>query len=274
MRKILLLLLLCAINSVAQESSRKMIDKEPDKNNQKVISRYNRYYFNSNIAPGFMQSPPPSRWCYTAIFGVNPNSTMSNEDIEVNVVKNWVANPVYNDQEDRVYFIVIKNKTRKALYIDKGYCFKVFNDGSRKPYYDLQHQTDSNQQQRYIVIPPRSKKNLTDYRWDMSKSVNYPEILEYPEDFQWSAAEANVGKGFVENGGEISFTENTSLYHRSFLITYSDEKDFSTYSMVKINFYIRQIIGIYYPELNKDYKLNNSIHNADEHTITSCEVIY
>jgi len=251
-----------------------MIYKEPDKNNQKVINRYNRHYFNRNEVPRFQPSVPPSRWCYTAIFGVNPNSTMSNEDIEVNIVKKWVANPLNNDQEDRVYFVVIKNKTRKPLYIDKGYCFKVFNNGRRKPYYDLKHQTDSSQQQRYIVIPPGSKKNLTDYRWAMSKSGKYAEILEYPEDFQWSVAEAKVGKDFLRTGDEISFTENSSPYHRMFLITYSNEKDFSTYTIVKINFYIRQIIAIYYPELIRDRYLYNSMRNADEHIITSCEVIY
>lgn len=259
---------------MAQETSRQMIYKAPDKNNQKVINKYNRYYHNCAIAPRLSTGVPPSKWCYTALFGVNPNSTMSNEDIEVNVVKKWVANPLNSDQEDRVYFIVIKNKTRQPLYIDKAYCFKIFNDGRKIPYYDLAHQTDSARQQRYLVVPPRSKKNLTDYRWGMSKRGNYLEFLEYPEDFQWNAAEAGVSKDFLRWGDEIRYTENNSPYHRSFLITYSKDDDFSTYSMVQINFYIRQLIGMYYPELIKDYYSEDPMPDADEHTITSCEVIY
>ena len=273
MRKILLLFLLCSITSMAQETTRKLIEMAPDKNNQKVIKKYNRYYYKLKTNP--LGGPKSlSKWYYTAIFGVNTNSTMSNDDIEVNVIKKWVANPLYNDEEDRVYFVEIKNKTDKTIYIDKGYCFKIFNDSSRKSYYDLNQPTDSSQKQRYIAIPPHSKKNLSDYRWAMSKSGKYPEILEYPEDFQWSAAEAGISKDFLRIGDQIRYTENNSPLHRSFLITYSKEKDFSTYSTVKIDFYIRQLIGLYYPELNRDYFGDDRMRDSDEYTITSCEVIY
>ena len=273
MRKILLLLLLCSISSMAQEATRTMIETAPDKNNQKVIKRYNRYYLNSTRRMAWV-GKAPSEWCYTAIFGVNTNSTMSTNDIEVNFLKKWVPNPLYSDGEYRVYFVEIKNKTDKPIYIDKGYCLKVLNDGSKKFYYDRQQQTDSSKTERYITIPPRSKRNLSDFRWAMSKSGNYPEILEYPEDFQWNAAEAGVTKNFLNKGEEIRYTEDNSPYHMSFIINYSKEEDFSTYSMVKIDFYIRQIIGMYYPELVRNIFGDYRMLDSDEHAITSCEVIY
>ena len=35
---------------------------------------------------------------YTAIFGVKTNSLMSNDDIEINFLKKWVDNPIYNER--------------------------------------------------------------------------------------------------------------------------------------------------------------------------------
>ena len=274
MRKILLLLLLCSISSMAQETTRKMIETAPDKNNQKVIKKYNRFNYRSFTNYSYSGILPSTKCPYTAIFGVDTNSTMSNDDIEVNFIKKWVPNPLYSDEEDRVYFVEIENKTDNPIYIDKGYCYKVLNDGSQKFYYDLKQQTDSSKTERYIAIPPHSKRNLSDYRWAMSKNGNYPEILEYPEDFDWSAAEAGISKDFLVGGDEVRYTENSSPYHMSFVINYSKEEDFSTYSMVKINFYIRQLIGTYYPELVKINSADFRMRDVDEYTITSCDVLF
>ena len=268
MKKILLLLLLCSITSMAQETPRKMIETAPDKNNQKVIKRYNRFYYHRSLTPSYGPYIRPGS-PYTAIFGVGTNSTMSNDDIEVNVIKKWVISPLFTDKEERVYFVEIKNKTKKTIYIDKSHCFKILNDGSRKSYYDLKRHADWSQKERYIAIPPRSKKNLSDYRWQMSESGKYPVILEYPETFDWSPAEVGINVDFLPYEGDVRYTEKDSPYHISFVINYSKEKDFSTYSMVKIDFYIRQLICIYFPEIYSRDDIPG-MRLSDKYTITNC----
>ena len=54
-----------------------------------------------------------------------------------------------------------------------------------------------------------------------------------------------------------------SPFCRSFLIAYSKQEDFSRYSLALINFYIREIIGWYYPELIRD-----DIQNITESRVT------
>ena len=100
------------------------IDVEPDKNNQKVIKRYNRFH----ITPYNLRG---SSVGFTAVFGVKKNSLMSTEDVEVNVVKRWVPDAAINDQDNRLYFVEIKNKTAQTIYIDKGNSFRIYNDSSR-----------------------------------------------------------------------------------------------------------------------------------------------
>ena len=274
MWKIIFFCLFCSMTSMAQDRPQNMIYSVPDKHNQKVIKRYNRYHFKPNV----LSSPTGvlDARSFTDIWGVNTNSLMSNDDIEVNFVKKWVENPIYNDMDDRMYFVVIKNKTDKTIYIDRGYSFKIYNNGCKLPYYDPNLQTDtcSKTKKRYIAIPPHSKRNLSDYLWVKKGNGNYAEITEYPEDFQWSVGAARVYKGFLRYGEARRFTENNSPYHRSFLITYSKEKDFSTYSLLMINFYLRELIGMYYPELYKENFGDLRMYGADEYTITSCTTIY
>ena len=71
------------------------------------------------------------------------------------------------------------------------------------------------------------------------------------------------------------FTEEDSPYYRSFLIAYSKQEDFATYSLAMINFYMKEVVGLYYPE-NYEY---NSIQNFyikgdDRYSITSWTRLY
>ena len=262
---------ICATISMAQSRPMTMVFMPPDKNNEKIIKRYNRYHYRPNSL--YEMTGPFGSNSFTAIFGVNSNSIMSNDDVEVNVLKKWVDNPIYNDKEERYYFIEIKNKTNQTIYIDKGYSFRIYNNSFKMPYYDVSLQSDSCSGKRYITIPPHAKRHLTDYLWEKRNS-NYAEITEYPEDFEWSPLAARVHKGFLRYEEARRFTEANSPYHRSFLITYSKDEDFSTYSMLMINFYLRELIGIYYPELYKDDFSDRRLYGADEYTITNCVTLY
>ena len=51
---------------------------------------------------------------------------MSTDEAEVNVVKRWVQDVAVNDRDNRLFFVEIKNKSDDTIYIDKGYCFRIY----------------------------------------------------------------------------------------------------------------------------------------------------
>ena len=126
----ILLLLTATVLSVPLHAQ-KMVFAAPDKNNQKVVKRYNCYSHNWGYPDMGGRAVG-----YTAVFGVKQNSIMSTDDVEVNVVKRWVQDAAVNDLENRMYFIEIKNKSDKTLYIDKSHCYRIYHDGTRYCYYD------------------------------------------------------------------------------------------------------------------------------------------
>ena len=239
--------LFCSTTLVAQQ----MVYVGPDKNNQKVIERYNRCHYRISLAQVLLSGNNKSK-DFTAIFGVKTNSLMSNDDIEINFLKKWVDDPIYNDKENRVYFVEIKNKTSDTIFIDRSRCFRMDSDGSRYCYYDSLKRQDANSTKRMMAIPPHGKRNLTDYRWVKHEDGNYVEIVEYPEEFLWNLNAAGMYEGFVNYDEVKYFTEENSPYYRTFLIAYSKQPDFSTYSLATINFYIREIIGWRYSEVIRD----------------------
>jgi hypothetical protein len=246
--------------------AKKLVIIAPDHNNQKVIKRYNRYKHRDRFMSGAAQG-------YTAVFGVRTNSVMSTDDVEVNVVKKWVQDAAVNDQDNCLYFVEIKNKSDDTVYIDKGYCFRIYNNGSRYRYFDPKKEL-ANSAKRFIVIPPHSKRNLSDYKAELINKGKYRElkIVDYPEEFYWTGKSAGVFKGRLNVGEVLSFSEDTSPYYRSFLITYSKEKEFSEYSYLTINLYMRQLIGAYFPERYQGcFYSDFSLIGGDKYTITSSE---
>ena len=239
--------LLCSTTLVAQQ----MVYVGPDKNNQKVIRRYNRCHYRLTPAQVLLSHSGKSK-DFTAIFGVKTNSLMSNDDVEINFLKKWVDDPIYNDKENRVYFVEIKNKTSDTIFIDRSRCFRMDSDGSRYCYYDSLKRQDANSTKKMLAIPPHGKRNLTDYRWVKHKEGNYVEIVESPEEFLWNLNAAGMYEGYVCYDDVKTFTEENSPYYRTFLIAYSKEPDFATYSLATINFYIREIIGWRYSEVIRD----------------------
>ena len=186
-------------------------------------------------------------------------------------------NPIYNDKEDRVYFVQIKNKTSDTIYIDRSRCFRTDSDGSKYCYYDPSKCSDSLSTQRMIAIPPHAKRNLTDYRWVKNKRSGYVEIVEYPEEFLWNLDAAGMYEGYVNYDEVKTFTENNSPYYRTFLIAYSKQADFAIYSLATINFYIREIVGWRYPEsIRENVKIvsESRLTGEDKYSITSWIPLY
>ena len=244
-KMLILFCLLCTTTTMAQQ----MVYVGPDQKNQKVIDRYNRCHFRVTLGQTLYRRKSKD---FTAIFGVKTNSLMSNDDVEINFLKKWVDDPIYNDKENRVYFVEIKNKTSDTIFIDRSRCFRMDSDGSRYCYYDSLKRQDANSTKKMLAIPPHGKRNLTDYRWVKHEDGNYIEIVESPEEFLWNLNAAGMYEGFVNYDEVKYFTEENSPYYRTFLIAYSKEPDFATYSLATINFYIREIIGWRYPEVIKD----------------------
>ena len=271
MKKTVFLYLLCSLTVMAQSATRKMVTVEPDNHNRKIIGRYNKCCKSPNMYPETQFSKD-----FTAIFWVAENSMMSNQDIEITIVKKRINNAIYDDKEDRVYFVQIENKTDKPLYIDRGCCFRIDSDGPRYCYYDPHDPVDSLYKERIVTIPPHGRKNLTDYRWIKNPQNNIVEVVEYPEEFLWNMEAVGISRGYLHIGGAKLFTEKNSPFSRTFEICYSKEADFSTYYLAQVNCYIREIIGCYYPE-NYQYDIFQSryvVVGEDEYSITSWLPLY
>lgn len=122
----------------AQSFSQVMINKPADANNDKIIERHNV------VHPNLNGKPPKNKACTscTIKYGIKTSSIMSNEDIEMEFVRKLFTDYYYNDA--LYYYINITNKTDRVLYIDKGNCFKIYNDGYSYCYYDASIQTTVN----------------------------------------------------------------------------------------------------------------------------------
>ena len=280
-KAILIFCMLCSVTSVAFSQSeaspiraKRFVYMGPDKKNQKIIGRYNNCHFRIDLSFYAMKHGNGAK-DFTAIFGVRSNSMMSNDDIEISVLKKWVDNPLYDDKEDRVYFVQIKNKTDQTIYIDRKYCFRLDSDGSKRYYYDPEKESDSLSVSRMIVIPPHGMSNLTDYRWRIHQNGQYAEIIEYPEDFLWNINAVGITEGYLGYGETKRFSEENSPYYRSILIAYSKQEDFSTYSLAMVNFYIREIVGMYFPETYSNGRLYESqLIGDNDYSITSWIPLY
>ena len=121
------------------DSSQGLIKKTAAANNADIIAKHNVIHPNLSGKP---ESGKAAKGC-TIKFGVASSSIMSNDDAEISFIRRVATGYDYNDE--LWYFINIKNKTDKVMYVDRGNCFKVFNDGYAECYYDASKQTTVNQ---------------------------------------------------------------------------------------------------------------------------------
>ena len=209
---------------------------------------------------------------------VNNSSILSNYEVEMNIVRQ-VAQSKYALSVLR-YYIEIKNKTDNMIYIDKGNSFKIINDIAT-PFHDTKQVsvTSGNvsgaslglgsiagaigmdgavgqiagglsvggsssssvsttySQQRILTIPPHSSAYISEHKWDNYKGNKWQQISEV-EDFQ-----VTYKGNPVKNGQYIEFNNNTSPCKYKYLITYSTEPDFKSFSYLNADLYIRYIVG-------------------------------
>lgn len=290
-------------------SSQRLTKKTTDSRNTEIISLYNQQHELINIR--VKKSKNPLAKHVLPILGIRTSSTMSNEDIEMTFVLDRIEDP-NNHYKYPIYYINLKNKTDKTIHIDKGNCFRLYNDGTFHCYYDNTEQTTINlggasggslglgsvtgalgiggfigqlangvniggdsshsvsttySQQRVITIPPHGNRNLTDEKWVKTKNGGILNeaaytIVEEAEDFRIEESMYsyihNKYSGIVNKGQILVFNENEIPWKREYIITYSTEEDFKTYSSINSELYIREIIGAFKgvkpDNLGKDFK--------------------
>lgn len=126
--------------SAQSSTSTRFINKKPDSSNSQIIASYNRIYQPTSKVKS---NNKPAK-AGLLIIGVKEKSIMSNEDIEMNIVRKVLESPEVGGFKYQGYHIILKNKTDKVLYIDKGNCFRIYADGNTFCYYDNSEQTTVN----------------------------------------------------------------------------------------------------------------------------------
>lgn len=300
--------------------SQNFVRKPADKRNVELIDMYNNVYSPKKN----LKNRNKKANSYILFFGVEPSSIMSNDEIEIQLVRTDMN--IFGF-ETLAYNINIKNKTNRTIYIDKGNCFKIFADGKSFCYYNSTKQITVSKgsgngsslslgsvagvigvggalgqiaggvtvgqsssrsvsttfsQERIVRIPPYSNKNLIDENYVEMKSLHFGsgkavyQTFEYAESFDYDLLRASeigwlggnnkaiqddriyfdplLPLNLVKIGESIIYDEKNTPFKQKYIITYSTEEDFRTYSSLQADIYLHQVIGV-----DKYRKKNNLI---------------
>ena len=123
-------------------------------------------------------------------------------------------------------------------------------------------------QQRVIAIPPHGTKELSDYKYVRSSKgsiVSYSDYRELESGEEFKVWHAEMPRGIINNGQIKIYDENDFPWKQEYYITYSTEEDFRTYSILNIELYIHEIIGVQDNwEVGKEDKI---IEGLNEHSL-------
>ena len=228
------------------------VEVEAAENNQALLDRYN----NSQVkilrqknADKVMKSD------YYYKFGFTKKSVLSNQDIEVVYLLNEAPTRSHRD-------IRITNKTGQTIYVDLSRCFRINLDGSSHTYYDSSRQTSVTNagstgasvhlgagvsigggatnavtttytNERILAIPPHSHGYLSTLKMVGKEVITEGEPWKTTYAMPW----------VVKRWKIYNFTEADTPGRFSYTVTYSKDADFSTYSQVKTELYIQQVLG-------------------------------
>ena len=126
------------VTATTQEA--KLTESLADKRNVELLNLYNKQY----VPTDKVKHKNSFASSFVLIFGIKPTSIMSNRDIEMNFVREIFKNPHNGYMDYTVYYIVLKNKTDKTIYVDRGNCFRISNGGDAFCYYGDSEQTTIN----------------------------------------------------------------------------------------------------------------------------------
>ncbi len=130
---------------------------------------------------------------------------------------------------------------------------------------------------RIIIIPPYAKKKLTDNKYLKVKKERFLsdadfEKVEQAENFR-DIISLKIPKGIVDIGKSAFFTEDQSPYQRKYIITYSANKSFQSYSTLNATVYLRQVIGVPSWNVNID-NIDKCIEDYNKYTLVSLDDLY
>lgn len=234
------------------------IEVGPDANNQALLDRYNktRVYATEKVSSKVLDK-------YHYKFGVTKNSVLSSDDVEIFFDRKYYVYTTSNYYYE--YDIRITNKTDQTLYFDLSKCFRINPDGSSHTYYDGSRQTSVTNvgsaglgihlgagitvggggssattttytNERILVIPPHAHAYLSTHKEVGREVVSTGEPL-------WRRLRYTIPTE-VQKGRIYNYTEEDSPGFIRYTLTYSKDADFSTYSHLKMNLFIQQVIGV------------------------------
>ena len=266
-------------NSPKSESNSSVpqyVEAVPAANNQELISLYNREVKINSDAP----NEKDASYC-TPILGVASTSIMSTDEVEVRIVPQIFYHNTRWGYKLK-YAIELANKTDKLLYIDLVNSFRIGIGGKSESYYSQETTIVSNTSSsggglnlgavtgalgiggaigtlaggatvgggsqggvsttytnnRILTIAPHSKQFLSEYKEVNVKGQRW-ECLSDIEHYEFSFGK----RGIVKKNNVVSFSEKDSPYTAGHLITYSTDMNFCKYSTLKVNLYVRNIVG-------------------------------
>lgn len=164
-----------------------------EERNKELLMLYNREYAAKDDLG--KQKAKPARECIL-VMGAAATSVFANNELEMSLVKRKSELPSGEWGTPNVYYILLKNKTDKKIYIDRAQCYRIINGMSRSMYEDTKQITvtqgtsssvgigtaiggigiggvsgssasasTSFQNLQYIEIPPNSMRYFAEDKW-------------------------------------------------------------------------------------------------------------
>lgn len=262
-----------------QDSARKTAEKpvkEPKGEVARAVSPDNARLvglYNTPLGGYGSKKPKKSKaHCAVAIMGVTDGSVLANEDIEVEITKCEGA---------LRYNIFVHNKSDRMLFVDLENCFRIFNDGTFRPYYSgkqIRQNRKSNEKVTFSGKRTSSRPSYNSRRRTASRGLTYN--IENRKETSQTVKEQKIlavppmGKAalpplvYLDENDEIvslydsfvatlpaaeyglcdwkttTYDEEHTPCRNSFIITYSPNRKMDVYSTVKFGLYVRQMIGL------------------------------
>lgn len=233
-----------------------------------------------------------------AIMGVTTGSVLANEDVAIEILK---------CEETMQYNIFVQNNSDKIIYLALEKCFRVYNDGTFKPYFSGKQIRQSKKSDSKVSVSTKSYRSPMQYpngrkrgaykgttvsmedKKQTTQIVREAKILAIPpkgkialpprvsldesdeiiNEYDAFSATLPAAQYSLNDWQTTSIDEQQTPYKNSFIITYSPDKNLGTYSTVNFGLYLRQLIGLGTKFSRFDETL---IHGYDKHTI--CGKIY
>ncbi len=218
-------------------------------------------------------------------YGVTSESVLSNEDVEVRIKfdKDRLFDEWSRAVTKGFYSIAVYNKTSQVIYLDLGNAYRIEPDGICKTFYDGKQVSVSNTKgsgigiglgsvanvmgiggpvgalasgigisgskstsvtttynnQRIVSIPPHAWGYVSKYADALHEGKRT--VLSTGEEFTLA-----IEKGVINKRGVLEYTEHDSPATIRFVLTYSKDALFSSYSNIEFGLYLQQIFGDYF----------------------------